>query len=211
MPAHPSTRRWTWENMETSTDRVGARLRPIVPPCPLLLTCYMCKYSFTQNLSFKKNTLYTKLSNEVCREIEVQNRKFNWILCSQRMVLRYVVMLPSYYPSPTFLNPSRTVFMFSYLRKRSERERSTEFKSARAWSLSAVSCWMLRLDPELQRCSSSGTGLSMNLVHMESPSASWNQVNPKSSRQDAVSSIQIQMCEWNIHINITTSRENSHL
>lgn len=40
----------------------------------------------------------------------------------------------------TFLKPSRTPFMFSYLLKRSAKERSTELRSAIAWSRSADSC-----------------------------------------------------------------------
>lgn len=55
----------------------------------------------------------------------------------------------------TFLNPSRTPFRFSYLLKRSERDLSTELRSARACSFSKVSCWKLFWEVILVLCSSS--------------------------------------------------------
>lgn len=55
----------------------------------------------------------------------------------------------------TFLKPSRTPFMFSYLLKRSAKERSTELRSAIAWSLSAVNCLTDLLPDRLFCCCSS--------------------------------------------------------
>lgn len=55
----------------------------------------------------------------------------------------------------TFLNPSRTPFRFSYLLKRSERDLSTELRSARACSFSMVSCWRLFWEVIFVLCSSS--------------------------------------------------------
>lgn len=55
----------------------------------------------------------------------------------------------------TFLKPSRTPFMFSYLLKRSAKERSTELRSATAWSLSAVNCLTDLLQDRLFCCCSS--------------------------------------------------------
>lgn len=67
-------------------------------------------------------------------------------------------------PSPsatallTFLKPSRTPFMFSYLLNRSAKERSTELRSAIAWSRSADSCLTDLLQEKVFCCCSSSTG-----------------------------------------------------
>ena len=57
----------------------------------------------------------------------------------------------------TFLKPSRTPFKDSYLLKRSAKERSTELRSARAWSLSKVSCLTDLLQDSVFCCCSSST------------------------------------------------------
>lgn len=55
----------------------------------------------------------------------------------------------------TFLNPSRTSFIFSYLLKRSAKDFSTEFRSANACSFSMTSCWTVWWDIDFSLCSSS--------------------------------------------------------
>lgn len=55
----------------------------------------------------------------------------------------------------TFLKPSKTPFMFSNLLKRSAKERSTELRSAMAWSRSAVNCLTDLLQDKVFCCCSS--------------------------------------------------------
>jgi hypothetical protein len=56
----------------------------------------------------------------------------------------------------TFRKPSRTSFIFSYLLKRSARDFSTEFRSARACSFSRTSCCTVWWEMDFSLCSSSG-------------------------------------------------------
>ena len=56
----------------------------------------------------------------------------------------------------TLRKPSRTSFIFSYLLKRSARDFSTEFRSARACSFSRTSCWTVWWETDFSLCSSSG-------------------------------------------------------
>lgn len=58
--------------------------------------------------------------------------------------------------SPTLRKPSRTSFIFSYLLKRSARDFSTEFRSARACSFSRTSCCTVWWETDFSLCSSSG-------------------------------------------------------
>lgn len=60
----------------------------------------------------------------------------------------------------TFLKPSKTPFMFSYLLKRSAKERSTELRSAIAWSLSAVNCLTDLLQDRVFCCWSSSANIT---------------------------------------------------
>lgn len=55
----------------------------------------------------------------------------------------------------TLRKPSRTSFIFSYLLKRSARDFSTEFRSARACSFSRTSCWTVWWETDFSLCSSS--------------------------------------------------------
>lgn len=55
----------------------------------------------------------------------------------------------------TFLKPSRTSFIFSYLLMRSASDFSTEFKSANACSFSIISCCTVWCDIDFSFCSSS--------------------------------------------------------
>lgn len=56
----------------------------------------------------------------------------------------------------TLRKPSRTSFIFSYLLKRSARDFSTEFRSARACSFSRASCCTVWWETDFSLCSSSG-------------------------------------------------------
>lgn len=56
----------------------------------------------------------------------------------------------------TLRKPSKTSFIFSYLLKRSARDFSTEFRSARACSFSRTSCWTVWWETDFSLCSSSG-------------------------------------------------------
>lgn len=72
------------------------------------------------------------------------------------------LLLPHPHPDSAWLGrhtlrkPSRTSFIFSYLLKRSARDFSTEFRSARACSFSRTSCCTVWWETDFSLCSSSG-------------------------------------------------------
>lgn len=84
----------------------------------------------------------------------------SWILTLP--ALPQPLLLPHPYPDSAWLcrytlrKPSRTSFIFSYLLKRSARDFSTEFRSARACSFSRTSCCTVWWETDFSLCSSSG-------------------------------------------------------
>lgn len=84
----------------------------------------------------------------------------SWILTLH--ALPQPLLLPHPHPDSAWLcgytlrKPSRTSFIFSYLLKRSARDFSTEFRSARACSFSRTSCCTVWWETDFSLCSSSG-------------------------------------------------------